>query len=114
MVGNYFYEVTIKELEQADEDELGARTEDTMREGREFWYSVEGSAQLAMDITQGVLPVYGSLYVQQYKDHENPEQFRKAIKMVRKLTDGIIIFDLVHLERYSYWDAFEAGLQPDF
>ncbi len=114
MVGNYFYEVTIEELREADEEELGARTEDAMYEGREDWYSVEGSALLAMDITRNVIPVYGSLYVQQYEDQDDPEQFQKAIEMVRRLTDGVMIFDLVHLENYDYWPYFKDGVDKKF
>lgn len=112
MVGNYFYEVTIEELQTADT--LGTRTEDGMGEGREYWYSVEGSAQISMEVTKGVIPVYGSLYVVQYADHNDPCQFRKAIETLRRITDGVMIFDLVHLEQYGYWDAFEEGLKTDF
>ncbi len=113
MVGNYFYEVTIEELQTADT--LGARTEEGMGEGREYWYSVEGSAQISMEVIKGVLPVYGSLFVQQYIEHDNPEQFRKAIEMLRHITDGVMIFDLVHLEMHDgYWEAFEAGLKTGF
>ena len=84
-----------------------------MGEGKEFWYSVEGSAKIAMSVTKGVLPVYGSLYVEQYEWESDPDQFRRAVEMVRKKTDGVMIFDLVHLERYGYWDYLEQGIRAD-
>lgn len=109
MVGTYFYEVTIEELQEADR--LGARTEDAMGEGREFWYSVEGSSQIARTVTMGVIPIYGSLYVEQYKWKDNPEQFRRAVEMARRETDGVMIFDISHLEDFGYWDYLERGLR---
>ena len=111
MVGTYFYEVTIDELQQADE--TGERTEDAMGEGKEYWYSVEGSSQIAMEVTKGVIPVYGSLYVEQYQWEDDPEQFRRAVEMARQETDGVMIFDLVHLEQYGYWDYLERGIKAD-
>lgn len=109
MVGTYFFEVTIEELQATDE--TGARTEDAMGEGKEYWYSVEGSSQIAMEVIKGVIPVYGSLYVEQYQWEDDPEQFRRAVEMVRKETNGVMIFDLVHLEQYGYWDYLERGIR---
>lgn len=53
----------------------------------------------------GSVPVIGGLYVEQYKDH--PEQFRRAIKICLEKTDGLMIFDLVHLINYNYWSVLE-------
>jgi len=53
------------------------------------------------------------LYVEQYQWEDDPEQFRRAVEMVRKETEGVMIFDLVHLEQYGYWDYLERGIRAD-
>ncbi|WP_200411671.1 alpha amylase family protein [Virgibacillus salexigens] len=90
MTGNYYYEVTEEELEGS---------------GLPYWYSVEGSAQLAMEVVNYATPLYGSLYLAQYKN--DPEQFRKAIKAVEDNTHGTMLFDLVYLENYDWWSILE-------
>lgn len=86
MTGNYFYEVTREEAVQA---------------GNPDWHSVEGSADLAREAVNGVIPLYGSLFLRQYDG--DPDQFVKAMKAVREKTDGLMIFDLVYLEQYDWW-----------
>jgi len=113
MVGCYFYEVNIDELQPKPSERERERPEAGLeKEKKAYWYSVEGSAQISMEVTIGKIPVYGSLYVQQYKDKENPDQFVKAMKVVQKETDGIMVFDLVHLEDYHWWPEFKKGLNP--
>src|SRR5690606_9487812 len=64
MTGNYFSEVTREEAEE---------------KGNPDWYSVEGSADIAMDVVNEATFVYGSLYLLQYKDR--PDQFKRALEM---------------------------------
>jgi len=109
-VGNYFYEVTIDELKHA-KSTTSERGEAEMKLEKEPWYSVEGSADIAMKVTKGEIPVYGSLYVQQYKDKENPEQFRRAIEMCLNKTNGLMIFDLFHLENFNWWNVVAKAIQ---
>ena len=78
--GCYFYEVTKDEVTKLNE--TLKRTEAAMGAGKEPWYSVEGSAELAKSVTMNAVPVYGGLYVEQYKEKDNPEQFVKAVNMV--------------------------------
>jgi hypothetical protein len=106
-VGNYFYDVT---------EEEAIRSHSSSHDGDKkpsdyWWYSVEGSAKIAMKVTKGVIPVYGSLYVEQYKERNNPQQFVRAIKKVREMTDGIMIFDLVHLDTNDWWRYVKEGLK---
>jgi hypothetical protein len=68
---------------------------------------VEGSANLAMKVTMGAAPLYGGLYVEQYPD---AEQFTKAMEMCRRKTDGVMVFDIVHIINRGWWDAFKAGI----
>lgn len=111
MVGCYFYDVNISELNKRPEAQNRKRPEAGLeKEKKAYWYSVEGSAQIAMKVVMGKIPVYGGLYVQQYKDKNDPAQFVKAMKMVQKETDGIMVFDLVHLEKFGWWQQYKEGL----
>mgnify|MGYP001946390984 FL=1 len=47
--------------------------------------------------------------MEQYKDH--PEQFVKALKMCRQKSQGSMIFDIVHIINYGWWDELKRGLQ---
>jgi len=102
--GCYFFEVTRKEVEEANKIRA-ARTEAGMNEEKAPWYSVEGSAELAMNVTKGVVPVYGGLYVEQYE--KDKKQFTEAMKMCLKKTEGLMIFDLVHICEKGWWDTIK-------
>ena len=92
MTGNYFSEVTREEAEE---------------KGNPDWYSVEGSADIAMDVVNEATFVYGSLYLLQYKDR--PEQFKRALEMALSKTHGIMLFDLIYLEEYNWWPIVEKA-----
>ncbi|MBZ0199110.1 MAG: family 10 glycosylhydrolase [Ignavibacteriaceae bacterium] len=102
--GNYFYEVTKDEVEKLNEVKVN-RAEAAMGKGKEYWYSVEGSAEIADSVVMNAAPIIGGLYVEQYKDH--PEQFILAIKMCLKKTNGVMIFDIVHIINNNWWDEIE-------
>jgi hypothetical protein len=105
--GCYFVEVTKEEVLKKIEATKGIETSD--QKPKEWWYSVEGSAELAMQVTAGVVPVYGGLYVEQYD--KDAEQFSRAVSMCLKKTDGLMIFDIVHLVQKNWWDALEKGIK---
>lgn len=102
--GNYFFEVTKDELISSDKGNT-QRTEAGMHKGKEYWYSVEGSAELVNKVLNKAVPVYAGLYVDQYKG--NKEQFVKALKMCLKKSDGLMVFDIVHIINNNWWDALE-------
>lgn len=106
--GNYFFQVNKKELKSLE----GSATK-TLESGlvveKEDWYTVEGSAELVAEVTKGKTPVYAGLYVEQYKD--NPQQFVNALKMCRKKSNGSMIFDIVHIINYGWWDELKEGLK---
>lgn len=106
--GCYFFEVTKSEVEKLNEEKI-ARNEAGMGEGKEYWYSVEGSAEIAQEVINGAVPVIGGLYVEQYRD--NPEQFSRAVKMCLEKTAGLMIFDIVHIIDYKWWDVLKQAMQ---
>ncbi len=110
MTGCYFYHVTIDEIKSINK-ERKANQEAGIEDEIKSYHTVEGSANLSMKVTQGKLPVYGSLYIQQYKDENDPQQFVEAMKMVIDRTDGIMIFDLIHLEDFGWWNYLKSGLK---
>ena len=103
--GCYFYEVTKKEVLDSNSIKA-ARTEAGMSEQKAPWYSVEGSAEMAMSITKNAAPLLGSVYVEQYK--ENSEQFTKAMQMCLDKTNGLMIFDMVHIVDKNWWDTIKT------
>ena len=107
--GCYFTEVTKAELDSIRGKHEPTRQEDAMGSGNHYWYCVEGACEMSMKVVNGVAPVYGSLYVRQYK--EDPDQFRAAIQMALSRTDGVMIFDLVHINEYNWWDILAQTLE---
>jgi len=112
MTGCYYYHVTVDEVEAINRHRQ-ANQEAGMEDIIKRYHTVEGSAEMALDVTLGQLPVYGSLYVQQYKDRHDPQQFIAAIQMVLDKTDGIMIFDLCHLEDFGWWPHLIEGFKQD-
>lgn len=106
--GNYYFEVEKAEIAKQDDSQ-----EKTLESGlvvkKEDWYTVEGSADLVNRVVNGVAPVYAGLYVEQYKGH--PEQFVKALRMCRKKSQGSMVFDIVHIINYGWWDELKKGLR---
>lgn len=104
--GNYFFEVTKEELARKNS---AAVTESGSGGPKEAWYSVEGSAEMAMRVTMRAVPVFGGLYVEQYAGH--PEQFAAAVAMNLKKTDGLMVFDIVHLIERRWWEPLARGIR---
>ncbi|MGE5436302.1 MAG: alpha amylase family protein [Syntrophothermus sp.] len=104
--GNYFYEVTKEEVDKINLDNL-KRTEAAMTQGKEYWYSVEGSAELVRKLIPKNVPFYAGLYVDQYKG--DVEQFKKAVKMCLQKSNGLMIFDIVHIINNNWWDVLKEA-----
>lgn len=66
------------------------------------WMSVEGGALLARNLTAGATTPVASLLLPLYEGQ--PERFRAALHSAQALTGGVMLFDLVYLDRYEWWD----------
>jgi hypothetical protein len=85
MTGLYYTPITKHEVDTHFPD-IGQRMEAGMdAEARNYWYCVEGAAELAQKITCGVVPVVGSIYVEQYMGDE--ERFGRAVASEMALVD---------------------------
>ena len=108
MTGLYYTLITKDDVDKAT-GVVGQRSEAGMDNSLTYCYSVEGGAELAKEITKGVVPVIGSIYVEQYLGDFTP--FRPAVEQALKSTDGVMIFDIVHLNKHKLWDELEAAMK---
>ncbi len=107
MTGLYYNEITTAEVAGMNEAAAKNRVEANMGKTRDYWYSVQGGAQLAKKVIMGDVPVTGSILVDVYKD---PERFTKALQMSLKETDGVMVFDIVHIINKGWWSALKKGV----
>ncbi|MDP3437957.1 MAG: alpha amylase family protein [Bacteroidales bacterium] len=109
MTGLYYTTVTKEDLDNAT-GKPGRRDEPGMDNSRTYWYTVEGGAELVKEITRGVVPVIGSLYVEQYEG--DAETFSRAVKQALKSNDGgLMIFDMSHIVTRKWWDIIEKSIK---
>ena len=101
--GCYFYHVDPQELKSEKTLRPDLLREAAVAQQITPENTVAGAARLAKRVTRDVVPLYGSLYVQQYYAKNDPDQFIRAIKKCLEETDGVMIFDLVHLEDFGWW-----------
>ncbi|MBR4977944.1 MAG: family 10 glycosylhydrolase [Bacteroidales bacterium] len=107
MTGLYYSFITKDDVDKAT-GVVGQRSEAGMDNSLTYCYSVEGGAEIAKEITKGVVPVIGSIYVEQYLGDFTP--FGPAVTQALKSTDGVMIFDIVHLNKHKLWDELEAAM----
>lgn len=75
-----------------DARQLGVAVEDT----------VEEAAQRSVRAVNDASFVYAGLQVLDYKD--KPEDFRKALQTALQNSQGVMLFDLVYVEEYNWWN----------
>jgi hypothetical protein len=81
-----------------------------MDNSRTYWYTIEGGSQLVKEITRGVVPVVGSIYVEQYEGNE--ELFFRAVEQALKSNDGgVMIFDMSHIVTRNWWSSLERSIK---
>ena len=108
MTGLYYTLITKDDVDCAT-GVVGKRTEAGMDNSLTYCYSVEGGAEIAKEITMGVVPVIGSIYVEQYLGDFTP--FGPAVEQALKSTDGVMIFDIVHLNKHKLWGVLENAMK---
>lgn len=110
MTGLYYTPITKWEVDTHFPD-IGQRMEAGMdAEARNYWYCVEGAAELAQKITCGVVPVVGSIYVEQYMGDE--ERFGRAVtQAIESCGGGMMLFDLCHIVSHNWWDTLQNAIE---
>lgn len=64
--------------------------------------TVEEAAQRSVRAVNDAAFVYAGIQVLDYKD--KPEDFRKALQTALQNSQGVMLFDLVYLEEYNWWN----------
>ena len=81
-------------------------TDSTAHSGE--YLCVEGACDYTRKI-MGHNTFLGGINVPDYAG--NPEQFRKAVRMNLTKSDGLMIFDMVHLVNYGWWDELTDAIR---
>jgi uncharacterized lipoprotein YddW (UPF0748 family) len=102
MTGNYFVEVTPEDLEETNR---AIRLDTGVQQERDTTYSVESSIRLVDRLIGDATRVYPSLYVEQYSLEGRPENFARALESAVRMKGGVMLFDLVHIDRDGLWDV---------
>ena len=108
MTGLYYSYITKEDIDNATQTK-GQSSEAGLKLDLTYCYSVEGGAELAKKITCGVVPVVGSIYVEQYLGEM--EKFAPAVRQAIKSTGGVMVFDISHLDKHHLWDELETVMK---
>lgn len=102
--GNYYPLVSIDEYLRSS----GTHKNETDSKAHSGEYlCVEGACEYTRKI-MGDNPFLGGINVPDYAN--NPEQFQKAVRMNLSKSDGLMIFDMVHIVNYGWWDELADAI----
>ena len=102
--GNYYWNVTLDEYRKSN-GKYKNETDSEISKGEHL--CVEGGCKYTRQLL-GELPFCGGLYVEDYKKDVN--QFEKAVKMNLKESDGLMIFDIVHIINHNWWSNLKKAI----
>lgn len=105
MVGNYYTAITKEEYLAKDK---AVQNETDMQAQKDIWYCVEGSNENLKRI-MGENKFLGGILADQF--YENPQGLTESIKMNIEGSNGLMIFDIVHIIKKNMWDAVEKGME---
>lgn len=107
MTGLYYSYITKEDVDNATGTK-GQSRESGLELSLDYCYCVEGGAELAKTVTMGVVPVVGSIYVEQYLGEM--EKFGPAVEQSLKSTGGVMVFDISHLDKHGLWGDLEKAM----
>ncbi|MBW3636081.1 MAG: family 10 glycosylhydrolase, partial [Armatimonadetes bacterium] len=84
---------------------------DALAQGFDPQATVESAAALSNAVVNDVAWVYGAVYLENYND--KPDDFARAIEVCKQATQGVMIFDAVHLDQRGWWPVLERALSQD-
>ncbi len=102
LAGNYYVEVDPAQLRETNEKR---RLDNALSTQRDSTYNVESSVRQMDRLLMDDVPWWPSLYVEQYRDAGHPERFETALRKILEMTNGVMLFDLVHIEQQGLWDV---------
>lgn len=103
--GNYYTNVTMDEYLKNNNIVVN---ETDSKGATGTWYCVEGSCQKIRGILNG-RKFMGGILVDQF--YENRPQLSRSIAMNIQASDGLMVFDIVHIIRKNLWKEVEEGFK---
>ncbi|WP_101690913.1 alpha amylase family protein [Dysgonomonas massiliensis] len=103
--GNYYTTITVDEV-RANNPQVKNETDSRVHSGE--WYCVEGSNHNLRKIL-GNNQFSGGILADQFYD--NPSGLSRSIEMNIKESDGVMIFDIVHIIHKNMWKEVEEGMR---
>lgn len=103
--GNYYTDIS-KEDYNAHKKTVWNETDSQAQSG--LWYCVEGSNEQLRNIL-GKNQFSGGILVDQFYD--NPVGLTRSIEMNLATSDGVMIFDIVHIITKNLWKEVEVGMR---
>ncbi len=103
--GNYYTNVTMAEYLKNNNI---VRNETDSKGAKGTWYCVEGSCEKIRGIMNG-RKFLGGILVDQF--YENRPQLSRSIAMNFQKSDGLMMFDIVHIIRKNMWKEVEDGFK---
>ena len=103
--GNYYWNVTLEEYRKSNGTYMN-ETDSEISRGEHL--CVEGGCKYTRRLL-GEHPFCGGIYVEDYKKDVN--QFQKAVKMNLRESDGLMIFDIVHIINHGWWQALTDAVK---
>lgn len=103
--GNYYWNVSLDDYYKSSGRHKN-ETDSQVSTGE--YLCIEGGCKYSKYLLRGAVPVSGGLYVEDYKNDVG--QFRKAVRMNLKESDGVMIFDIVHIIRNNWWNELKEAI----
>lgn len=104
--GNYYTDITIEEYVAKGGSEIWNETDSKAQSG--IWYCVEGSCHNLRHILGGN-EFLGGILVDQF--FPNPADLSRTITENLKDSDGLMVFDIVHIIARNLWKEVETGFK---
>lgn len=105
ITGNYYTDITIEDFEK-NPDPIWNETDFEGHSGD--WYCVEGSCKHLREIL-GSNKFLGGVLIDQL--YGNPERLSESMAMNTKESDGLMLFDVVHIINKDLWDELKKGME---
>lgn len=102
--GNYYWAVTLDEYHKTNS---AVRNETDSKAIKGDHLCVEGACKYSRKLL-GDNAFLGAMYVESYK--QDVEQFKAAVKMNLKESDGFMLFDIVHIINRNWWQPLKEAV----
>jgi uncharacterized lipoprotein YddW (UPF0748 family) len=103
--GNYYTNIS---LDDYNKNNPLVKNETDSKAQSGTWYCVEGSCEKLKGILNDN-PFYGGILVDQF--YNKPEDLTRTIAMNLEKSDGLMVFDIVHIIKQNLWKEVEEGMR---